>query len=92
MVLIRLRLGLLIQDLAQRFNISPSTCSKIFNEKLKLMYVHLEFLVAWPDRNVIKENMPDSFEQRYLNCRVIIDCTEIHTETSQHYLTKGECN
>lgn len=43
MVLMRLRLGLLIQDLAQRFNISPSTCSKIFNEWLNLMYEHLEF-------------------------------------------------
>lgn len=89
MVLMRLRLGLLIQDLAQRFNISPSTCSKIFNEWLNLMYEHLEFLVAWPDRNVIKENMPDSFKRRYPNCRVIIDCTEIYTETPQSLSNKG---
>jgi hypothetical protein len=55
MVLMRLKLGLLIQNLARRFNISISTCSKIFNEWLDLMYEHLDFRVAWPERNALKK-------------------------------------
>ena len=33
--------------------------------------------------------MPDSFKRRYPNCRVIIDCTEIYTETPQSLSNKG---
>lgn len=47
------------------------------------------FLVAWPDRNVIKDNMPDSFKRIYPNWRVITDCTEIYTETPQSLSNKG---
>lgn len=53
------------------------------------MYEHLKILETWPDRNVIKDNMPDSFKRRYPNCRVIIDCTEIYTETPQSVSNKG---
>jgi hypothetical protein len=45
------------------------------------MEVNLSFLVKWPSRQNIDVTMPLSFRRKYPKCRVIIDCTEIRTET-----------
>ena len=81
LVLMRLRLGLLLEDLSDRFNISTSTCSAIFNRWIDYLDTELEFLIMWPSRQIIDNTMPKSFRDKYPNCRVVIDCTEIRTET-----------
>ena len=81
MVLMRLRLGLLLEDLSDRFNISTSTCSAIFNRCIDYSDTELDFLVMWPSRKIIDNTMPRSFCDKYAKCRVIVDCTEIRTET-----------
>lgn len=83
MVMMRLRLGLLLEDLAQRFKISKSTCSKIVSRWINYMDVKLSFLLHWPEREVNNLTMPKQFRFKYPNCRVIIDCTEVYTETPQ---------
>lgn len=82
LVLIRLRLGLLIEDLSQRFHISKSTCGDIINKWITYLSVKLSFLTPWPSKHVIQKTLPGKF-QRYPRCRVIIDCTEIFTQTPQ---------
>lgn len=81
MVLMRLRLGLLLDDLADRFRIGTSTCSNIFNRWIDYLDVQLSFLVSWPSRENIDATMPLSFRSKFPKCRVVIDCTEIRTET-----------
>ena len=81
LVLIRLRLGLLLEDLADRFNISTSLCCIIFNRWIDYLDVQFSFLVKWPTRKAVDDHMPQSFRQKYPKCRVILDCTEIRTET-----------
>ncbi|XP_033753600.1 uncharacterized protein LOC117336915 [Pecten maximus] len=81
LVLMRLRLGLVLEDLAYRFKTSTSSCSRIFNKWIDYLNVQLSFLIEWQDRKKIDLTMPNSFKSKYPNCRVIIDCTEIRTET-----------
>ncbi|XP_053389776.1 uncharacterized protein LOC128552744 [Mercenaria mercenaria] len=81
LVLMRLRLGLLLEDLAFRFHISVGTCSTIFNRWVNYLDTSLSFLVKWPTRKNINDTMPQKFSRKYPKCRVIIDCTEIRTET-----------
>ena len=81
MVLMRVRLGLLLEDLADRFKIGTSTCSQIFNYWIDYLDVQLSFLVEWISRDTVNASMPNSFKLKYPKCRVVIDCTEIFTET-----------
>lgn len=81
MVLMRLRLGLLLEDLAERFHVSVGTCSSVFNRWVNYLDTSLSFLVKWPSRKNINDTMPQRFFRKYPKCRIIIDCTEIRTET-----------
>lgn len=88
LVLMRLRLGLLLDDLKQRFHISKSTCSNITNNWMRYLSVKLEFLLSWPNRATIDYTMPLKFKRKYPKCRVIIDCTELRTETPTSLVNK----
>ena len=41
------------------------------------MGVQLSFLVQYSEKECIQATMPSSFKNKYPNCRVFIDCTEI---------------
>ena len=81
MFLVCLRLGLLLEDLAARFGVSVAIASRSFQKCLELMFCHLRFLIKWPSRDIIKENMPIAFKILYPHCISIIDCSEIFIET-----------
>ena len=58
MTLVRLRLGLLEQDLADRFGISTSTVSRIFTTWINFLYLRLKDLPLWPPKEIIDAYMP----------------------------------
>ena len=89
-VLARLRLNLLLKDLASRFDISLGTISNIFQRWMDVMYVRMKFLIVWPWRKVLHHNMPLSFKQLYPNCQVIIDCSEIFIETPSSFEARAK--
>ena len=78
----RLQLGLLNEDLADRFGISPTVCSNTFSTWIRLLRTVLgDALVKWIPIEAIKENMPKVFQDMgHSKVRCIIDCTEIFTE------------
>ena len=63
LVLIRLRLGLLEQDLAHRFSIGIATVSCICVTWIKFLDQQLRPLITWPSRAVIDTHMPAQFNK-----------------------------
>lgn len=72
----RLRVGLLNEDLADRFCISSGQCSKIFTTWIKALAEHLQDAIAMPLPENIQANLPKPFKQHYKGLRGILDCTE----------------
>ena len=66
MVLMRLRLTLFLEDLAQIFSLPISTAHRLLQKGL--MYTRLSFLIAWPSREVMSRNMPAVVKQLYISC------------------------
>ncbi|KAL9978094.1 hypothetical protein ACROYT_G015575 [Oculina patagonica] len=77
MVLVRLRVGLTVTDLALRFGISESSLSKIFTSWINLLYFHLKDLCEMPESET--DGKARQFS-KFPYLRVIIDYTEIFTQ------------
>ena len=76
----RLRLGLLKQDLADRFCVSTNTVSRILITWYTVLADHLRHLITWPSRDVIASRLLQCFK-KFPFTRVIIDCTKFFIET-----------
>ena len=82
LVLVRLRLGLLEEDLAYRAGISQSRISRIRITWFDFLHCRFRALPIWPSRSSINDTMPQCFKETYPTTRVVIDCTEIFIEMS----------
>ena len=81
LTLMRLRLGLLNEEVADRFDISPTKSSFIFTTWIKLLSKLLKNLVAWLPREAIQDNLPEAFIKIGNNkCRTILDWAEVFIE------------
>ena len=56
MVLMRIRLNLPVQVIADMFLVSQSTASRIFLKVIDVMYTRLNPLIIWPDRKKSSRN------------------------------------
>ena len=91
LVMMRLRVGLLVADLSFRFNISQSLVSTIFATWIKLMRKELGWMIIWPSKTTIKENLPQCFKDTYPKVRCTIDCTEFFIETPSALDVQAQC-
>lgn len=80
LMLVRLHLGLLEFDLANRFGISQSSVSRITATWLNLLFHSLKTLEHYPPWHIVKKYMPESFKDQYPNTRLIIDAMEFGIE------------
>ena len=80
LTMVRLRLGLMEQDLAYRFGISQPTVSRIINTWINFIYLKLKEIPIWPPKDLMLANMPQKFRECYPTTRVILDATEIYIE------------
>ena len=82
LTLMRLRLGLLNEDVADIFGISPRLSSRNFTTWIKVLSKLLgEALITWLPQEAVHSNLPDVFiKAGYKKCCVIIDCAEVFIE------------
>ncbi|XP_014670846.1 PREDICTED: uncharacterized protein LOC106811658 [Priapulus caudatus] len=90
LTLVRLRTGLLNEDLGYRFGITSSTVSKIVITWVQFMYKQFSGLktAMFAPRDVIKSNLPPSFKG-FKGVRTVIDCTEFHVEQASNFERQG---
>ena len=80
MMLVRLRLGLFVEDLAIRFGISKSSVNRILLTWINYTYLKLGNICIWPNQDTIRATIPSSMKEKYPNLEWIIDAFEIQTE------------
>ena len=88
-VLLRLKVGLFVRDIAERFRISPGQFSKIFTTWINFLSCELPLLFPFPSQAKIRRNMPEEFS-KYPMTRIILDCTEIYIEVPSSMLTQSQ--
>ncbi|XP_028418315.1 uncharacterized protein LOC114544501 [Dendronephthya gigantea] len=89
LVLARLRLGLLEEDIATRAGLSQSHMSRIFITWVDFLHSRLRSFPIWPSRKAVDNSMPASFRDMYPSTRVIIDCTEIFIEKPNSFRSQS---
>ena len=82
LTLVRLRLGLLEQDIAYRFGVSQSTVSRIFTTWINFLFLEFKQILLWPPKEFVRAHMPKIFQEKYPCTRVIIDATEVYIQQS----------
>ena len=81
LTLMRLRLGLLNKDIADRFDMLPTKSLFIFTTRIKLLSRMLKNLVAWLPREAIQDNLPKVFiKTGNIKCQAILNCAEVFIE------------
>ena len=89
MVLVKLKVGLFVKDLAARFHISSAHCTKIFITWVNLLHLELKELFPIPSQDLIRKNMPSQFDP-YPTTRFIIDCTEFYMQVASSMNAQSE--
>lgn len=89
MVLVRLKVGLFVKDIASRFGISPGQFSRIFCTWVNFLKLELQLVFPFPSQYLVRKNMPDQF-RLYPTTRIILDCTELYVEVPSSMLAQSQ--
>ena len=89
LVMMRLRLGLLVKDLAYRFKLSCPTVSRIFSRWIIFMKQCLSSTVFLPKLKDLQQRIPNCFKN-FSDTRIILDCTEIFIQTPSSLENKSQ--
>ena len=78
--LVRLRLGLDEEMIADLVRLTQPTISRMTAKWISFLYLKLGSLPLWPTSEQAKASLPECFRTKYDKTFVIIDCTEIKCE------------
>ena len=90
LVLVRLRLGLPVRDLTQRFSISATSVNRYFTAWINYMYLRLGSIHIWPSKQYITSTMLGSMKQKYKNLEWIIEAFEMQIQRTVSLLLQTQ--
>ena len=90
MFLNKIRLGTLDQELSIRYNVSQSTVSRNTITWGNFLYCVLGSQPLWPSKAQVQGAMPQAFKEKYPDCRVILDCTELKVQSPSSLVLNSE--
>ncbi len=90
MTLIRLRLDIQFENLADQFGMAKSSCHDIFKRWINLLYTKLKFLIKWPDHDASTKTLPHVFRQYFPKLTGIIDCTEFFIDRPKNVKARAQ--
>jgi len=90
LVFMRIRLGLLYEDLAFRFGIKGDMASKVFSFWVKIISNKLSMLITYIPSALSNTCVPSQFKHRFPRLTCMIDCTEIFTERPLRLRTRAQ--
>ena len=77
MVLLKLQLNLMDQDIAYQFGVHQTTVSRNFRKVMNVLYSRLKPLIRWREREQLILTMPIDYQSKFRRCVIIIDCCEV---------------
>ena len=90
MTLMKLKLNLILGDIAHRFNVSTSLASTVISHWIDVMGEQFKVLIPWLPRETIRATMPMSFQRNYPQTTCIIDCAESFIQKATNYNSRSE--
>ncbi|XP_063731418.1 uncharacterized protein LOC134859056 [Eleginops maclovinus] len=90
MTLMKLRLNLLQQDIAERFQVSQPFVSKVISFWLEVMEERMRLYIPWLPRETIRATMPQCFKEHYSLTTCVIDCSETPLQKPHNLDSRGE--
>ena len=88
-LLMRLKAGLFVQDLADRFGVTISLVSRICITWINLLYYECKDIFPFPTQELVCKNMPEEFAE-FATTRIILDCTELFIQRPSALLAQSE--
>lgn len=89
LLIMRLKVGLYVQDISERFQICSASFSMYFSTWISLIHAELKFLNPFSSKDIIKRTTPKPFKAKYLSTRVIIDCAELFIQLSSSLINQS---
>ncbi|KAL7829414.1 hypothetical protein AOLI_G00302990 [Acnodon oligacanthus] len=90
MTLMKLRLNLLQDDIAERFHASQPIVRKVTSCWLDLMEEKMRCYIPWLPKETIQATMPQCFREHYPNTTCVIDCSETPLQKPHNLELRGE--
>ena len=85
-VLMKIKLALLCQDIDDRFNVNAANMKKFLSCYCQMF----EEFLAWPDRGTVTWTLPKCFEKKFRDCICIIDCSEVFIERPKNLIARAQ--